>query len=130
MDMETQIEQAIKKAYYTPKNSKKIIDPALIKAITKEILQNVGFIPKSDSLTNPIQRNELLQITSDTYKKEASIHSNPDAQVWAAYFMFYKYLNDWKTEDIDEALMLGWFANAMMAMHDHLYQTKKIEDHV
>jgi len=26
----------------------------------------------------------------------------------------------WRIEDIDEGLMTGWFANAMMAMHDHV----------
>jgi len=24
--------------------------------------------------------------------------------------------------------MLGWFANAMMAMHDHIYQTKTVTE--
>lgn len=48
---------------------------------------------------------------------DMSIHSNPDARAWAKFFM--------KTIDenevvIDEELMIGWFANAMMAMHDHL----------
>lgn len=48
---------------------------------------------------------------------DMSIHSNPDAQAWAKFFM--------KTMDeneivIDVELMTAWFANAMMAMHDHL----------
>ena len=48
-----------------------------------------------------------------------SIHSNPDAQAWAKFFMETKAECDWEIDDIDESLMIGWFANAMMAMHDH-----------
>lgn len=54
-----------------------------------------------------------------------NIHSNPDAAVWAKFFMEIKDKNGLKIEDIDEELMRGWFANAMMAMHDHLFQTQK-----
>ena len=46
---------------------------------------------------------------------DMSIHSSADASDWAK---FYK-----KTfPDADESLMLGWFANAMMAMHDNLHR--------
>ena len=50
---------------------------------------------------------------------DMSIHINPDAQVWAKFFIE-------TTKDMDrdvfrdEGYMIGWFANAMMAMHDHL----------
>lgn len=49
---------------------------------------------------------------------DMSIHSNPDARVWAKFFM-----ETWAGKDkntIDEGDMIGWFANAMMAMHDHI----------
>jgi len=59
---------------------------------------------------------------------EADIHSNPEAQIWAKYFMEIKEKNNLSIEDIDEELMLGWFANAMMAMHDHIYQTKMVTE--
>jgi hypothetical protein len=59
-----------------------------------------------------------LKISGDY---DHSIHSNPDAVAWAK---FYKEINP----DADESLMLGWFANAMMAMHDHIYSTKKVLD--
>lgn len=39
--------------------------------------------------------------------------TDPDAAVWAKSFVEH-------FTDADEGLMLGWFANAMMAMHDHL----------
>jgi hypothetical protein len=51
---------------------------------------------------------------------DMKIHSNPDAQAWAKFFIQTKEKASWQIEDIDESLMLGWFANAMMAMHDHL----------
>ena len=49
---------------------------------------------------------------------DMSIHSNPDAAAWAKFFM-----ETWEKigkPEPDEEMMLGWFANAMMAMHDHL----------
>jgi hypothetical protein len=48
---------------------------------------------------------------------DRSIHSNPDAAAWAAFFI--KTWKEIRTDaPPDEAWMLGWFANAMMAMHD------------
>jgi len=51
---------------------------------------------------------------------DLSIHQNPDAKAWAKFFMETKQRNNWTLDDIDEELMIGWFANAMMAMHDYL----------
>ena len=51
---------------------------------------------------------------------DIKIHSNPDAQAWAKFFIHTKEEKNWQIKDIDESLMLAWFANAMMAMHDHL----------
>lgn len=48
---------------------------------------------------------------------DMSIHGNPDAQAWAKFFIETQAKTGFA---IDEALMIGWFANAMMAMHDHL----------
>lgn len=56
------------------------------------------------------------------------LHSNPDSRAWAKFFIETKNKNNWKIEDIDGGLMLGWFANAMMAMYDHLHQTKNVTD--
>lgn len=49
----------------------------------------------------------------DDYDK--SIHTNPDAQAWAQFFRE-------KNPDcnVSDDIMFGWFANAMMAMHDHI----------
>jgi len=51
---------------------------------------------------------------------DMSIHSNPDASDWAKFFMECKERNEWTLEQIDEGLMISWFANAMMAMHDYV----------
>ena len=44
-----------------------------------------------------------------------SIHANPDASAWAKFFMESN-----PDCGLDEGMMHGWFANAMMAMRDHL----------
>lgn len=49
---------------------------------------------------------------------DRSIHTNPDARAWAQFFM-KTWIEIGKPEP-NEDWMLGWFANAMMAMHDHL----------
>jgi hypothetical protein len=35
----------------------------------------------------------------------------PDVRAWAEAFVKHKERLGWKVEDIDEGLMLGWFAN-------------------
>jgi hypothetical protein len=40
------------------------------------------------------------------------IHSNPDARAWAKFYCE-------TYPDADEETMVGWFANAMMAMYDY-----------
>jgi len=49
---------------------------------------------------------------------DMSIHTNPDASAWAKFFV--ETWVDMGKPEIDEGFMTGWFANAMMAMHDHL----------
>lgn len=51
---------------------------------------------------------------------DKSIHSNPDAAAWARFFV-----ETWREVQPEQSVpdvgwMQGWFANAMMAMHDHL----------
>lgn len=49
------------------------------------------------------------------FEYDRSIHSNPDAKAWADLFVqTFPGLAD------KHDLMVTWFANAMMAMHDHL----------
>lgn len=50
---------------------------------------------------------------------DLSIHSNSDAMAWSKFFV--ETTKDWDRDLFrDEELMASWFANAMMAMHDHL----------
>ena len=46
---------------------------------------------------------------------DLSIHTNPDAMAWVKFF---RECNP--DCNVPDDAMLGWFANAMMAMHDHL----------
>ena len=51
---------------------------------------------------------------------KANLNGTTDAAVWASEFMrlFGQRLNE-----IDEGLMIGWFANAIMAGYDHAART-------
>lgn len=50
---------------------------------------------------------------------DMSIHNNPDAMAWAKFFV--ERTKDMNRDSFrDEEYMVGWFANAMMAMHDHV----------
>jgi hypothetical protein len=49
---------------------------------------------------------------------DMSIHSNPDARAWARFFA--ETMAKLGQSCPDEDTMHGWFANAMMAMSDHL----------
>ena len=46
---------------------------------------------------------------------DLSLHRNPDAKAWADFFVAV-----FPGQADKHGLMIGWFANAMMAMHDHL----------
>lgn len=50
-----------------------------------------------------------------SHKYDMSIHQNPDALAWAKFF---RETNP--NCNVPDDVMHGWFANAMMAMHDHL----------
>ena len=46
---------------------------------------------------------------------DMSIHYNPDAMAWVKFFR-----QTHPDCNVPDDVMLGWFANAMMAMHDHI----------
>ena len=52
------------------------------------------------------------------FMKENSWQFSMDAVVWAQKFVEYKKRMRWTHADIDESLMTGWFANAIMAGYD------------
>jgi len=47
--------------------------------------------------------------------KENELLGTNDAMIWATEFCNTKKKIGWTLEDIDEGLMVGWFANAMFA---------------
>lgn len=51
---------------------------------------------------------------------DMSIHTNPDARAWASFYAETKAKSADPHGFDNEENMVGWFANAMMAMHDHL----------
>ena len=69
---------------------------------------------------------ERVRPTNSYY--DTSIHGNPDAMAWAKFFVKTIKQNNLTMDDIlDEGYMVGWFANAMMAMHDSL-KDKEIQN--
>jgi len=52
--------------------------------------------------------------------------SNIDAVYWAEQFCQHCKDNDWSLDDIDEGLMMAWFANYRFAVADPL--TLRIEE--
>lgn len=44
------------------------------------------------------------------------LHNTMDARVWAKEFMRLHKKYGW---EVDEEMMLGWFANAIMCGYDH-----------
>jgi hypothetical protein len=57
-------------------------------------------------------------IEDESAPYDMRIHSNPSALAWTKFFREHN-----PECNLDDDVMLGWFANAMMAMHDHIYQT-------
>lgn len=77
-------------------------------------------IPPGDNITSDIDK---IQQKEDLEFEEA--RANPDAQLWAKLFIKYN-----PNANVDEATMIGWFANSMMAIYDlvsNKYHEKEIE---
>ena len=50
--------------------------------------------------------------------EEINLLETADAAVWAKEFVRIKRETGWTIDDIDESLMIAWFANAMCAQMD------------
>ena len=50
----------------------------------------------------------------------SEIPTKPSAQQWAKAFIEHKIENKWSIDDIDEGLLIGWFANFWAVTHDPL----------
>ena len=51
---------------------------------------------------------------------DLSIHQNASAEAWARFYAETKAKSPDPANFDSEENMVGWFANAMMAMHDHI----------
>ena len=68
-----------------------------------------------DALESTDEQKALRNAPARDVMFNHKIHTNPRADAWAAYFAaVYPDCN------VPQDVMLGWFANAMMAMHDYL----------
>jgi hypothetical protein len=57
--------------------------------------------------------------------RRRALVGNTDAMAWAEEFVRTARENSWSLEDVlDEGLMVGWFANAMMAVKDAAIRTQ------
>ena len=56
---------------------------------------------------------------------DMTIHTNPDAMAWTKFFR-----TTHPDCNVEDDVMLAWFSNAMMAMHDHIVKGNPINgDH-
>jgi Lar family restriction alleviation protein len=78
------------------------------RSLLQSVCSTLPILPLSPS-------TQRTQPMTDTQIYDMSIHSNPDATAWAKFFC-EKNPNC----GLDESVMVGWFANAMMTMHDHI----------
>jgi len=69
---------------------------------------------ESDSAYAQMEAEEQNKIAEN--KLANKLIGNPDAKVWAEEFV--KLLKEKPSIEIDEGLMIGWFANAIMAGYD------------
>ena len=69
------------------------------------------------------KEREDAMIEDESAPYDMSIHSNPSALAWTTFFR--EHNPDCNVDD--DVIMLAWFANAMMAMHDHIYQSTQPE---
>ena len=61
-------------------------------------------------------------IEDESAPYDMRIHGNSSALAWTKFFREHN-----PECNLDDNVMLGWFANAMMAMHDHIYQSTQPE---
>lgn len=62
-----------------------------------------------------VEAEKESQWKASGYQYPVAMSHNPDAKAWADFFMAI-----FPNCGADPDIMLGWFANAMMAMHDHI----------
>jgi hypothetical protein len=83
----------------------------LLDKIDSKIFEEINVMCKSCGAVFRKKNTEEERI-----KREDNLIGNPDAKVWAEEFV--KLLKEKSNIEIDEGLMIGWFANAIMAGYD------------
>lgn len=99
-------------------------------------LSDEEIIAAEDQAANALAQRSRHQALNSAPRYDMSIHSSPDAQKWTEFWItnlkqmaVQKYGPACSFAQLeamagklatDEGAMLGWFANAMMAMHDHV----------
>ena len=78
-----------------------------------------GVISQIDNMATGLIRQNNDWTPSQNKNYDRSIHSNPDAKAWADFFVA-----TFPGQAARHELMVGWFANAMMAMRDAIKQGK------
>ena len=90
------------------------LDDRIKLMLEAEVIQITEFLAQPELSTDSLQLDEQIE-ESPPY--DMKIHDNPDALAWTRFFR--------ETNpdcNVDDDAMLCWFANAMMAMHDHTYR--------
>lgn len=86
--------------------------------VTKPLPQTVSDLnPLPPSDDGGVIAEYRPPVGDDDY--DHSIHTNPDAKAWADFFMATVAGRN-LVEYVNVEMMHGWFANAMMAMHDFM----------
>ena len=90
-----------------------------LEAELREVLTGMGY--------DLVARSPFVDAEFDPWKPaqfeyDRQVHSNPDAKEWADFFM-----QTFPQCAADHGTMISWFANAMMAMHDHIKNSPFVE---
>lgn len=83
--------------------------PMYVDEITGELFKTIR------AALHSVEAEKESQWRASGYQYPAAMSHNPDAKDWADFFMA-----TFPNCGADPDIMLGWFANAMMAMHDHI----------
>lgn len=97
------------------RNINRCVSKGQMREANTQLLLKIGLLTK--------QMHRMAESLNEPWKPsgkeyDRSIHANPDAKAWADFFV-----ETFPGQSDKHDLMLGWFANAMMAMHDSLKST-------
>lgn len=98
------------------RNINRCVSKGQMREANTQLLLKIGLLTKQmHRMAEAINQPDPWAPSGEDYDR--SIHTNPDAKAWADFFV-----KTFPGQADKHDLLLGWFANAMMAMHDHLRQ--------